>query len=414
MQVLNEAERLTNIDAISNALVFTQIGQGQQPGGFATAWPEFARASWNDYVGGVEDDFYLWDSLESGVNARFEAGENWATTDADFGAPETDRALFAGIAEQQLPVGGGGRIVAPLSTMYHHFDLGADDPGLAFVLFDNRLADPDFAPEPSENVLQRIDAYYRTEEDGWQGPFDWTAERFPMFCRDETEARILEVVVVYTNSAPPPRGLGNGVSISTLNNWRWDVGGEEVGIEALMSNAACWRWVLSSSSYEERGDNGIYRFNGSAQGPVVITRTGLFAFDGAEGPIVEATFSNEAGGGTFTWEQNYGGECPLRVGPVTQGIVASNAGLGITLLSRDPIIRSRGVSGGGGSMATDVPWQSCDDSDVFEGINTLWFAVSMGQIRQLNDSGRDLTGVEVVNEPGRTVSSGYALSAERQ
>jgi hypothetical protein len=156
------------------------------PGGMRQAWPEFAKAAWNQDP--VEPDFESWDRFMQ--------------------HPEEDGHE---ILTQRVDVGPDGQFVVdeplglpPLTRAYRHLTFG---PSVTQITVDK----PSFANVSVQAILRL--------RDGTETIEDWSAKQ-PVYCPKDPAKRPAELVLVVSNSSldqPSPSGVNNDMRVVATN-----------------------------------------------------------------------------------------------------------------------------------------------------------------------------------------------------
>ncbi len=263
-RVFEYAELYDSFDSLDNAI--------SSAGGLKMVWPDFALAGWNDWQGGVGDDFYKWDKLTQGRKLWFDAA------DADPSASSTAKSVeiaLGGKKDKTFEFGsnyvfGTGDTIEPLSAQYLY--LKFTDDAARVVTFNNKPA-----TLPTDRSALTIRALAKIGGK-WQAPEDWTDAPTKIFCRDAKAERLEELVVIYSNSNPRRPRASSAIYLTGL-----------IGHSATesflptvdVSNAGCWRWEGTASLTTEGVGGDI----------TVASATATFAPDTAMGTLPDAGLS---------------------------------------------------------------------------------------------------------------------------
>jgi hypothetical protein len=208
------------------------VAAGMEAGGGAKeVWPRFALATWNDATAGVQNELATWDSapprLDWGMKKVFDlkdAGGNVgdASTPVKLeGMPGRTFKLM------QTAVASGAVALKRLSV--HADYLKFVDENVRSVLFMNPTA---VAPADANLRIQAL-----VKKGGsWAAPEDWTKELTKSFCRDLSDERIEELVLIYSNS--DTRRPSNPIRVHPAPL-------------LSVSNVGCWRWQGTASVDEQ-------------------------------------------------------------------------------------------------------------------------------------------------------------------
>jgi hypothetical protein len=200
------------------------------PDGFATTWPAFASANWNEPPVDVHQ---RWDGLEAQARPL---GEPVNVVDV------------AGDGETVVDLPPGG--VDHLSLVYQHFRFPSPEVrwvsffnGFTFTLQETgidmavdgvtiRDGSPVYAwreVPASQRQGAFVQALLRLEGDEAWRLEDWTDRPVVSLCRDAASERLEELVLIFGNSAYDPQsqpiqptGLDTRLRASTLGCWQWE------------------------------------------------------------------------------------------------------------------------------------------------------------------------------------------------
>jgi hypothetical protein len=193
-------------------------------GGAKEVWHRFALATWNDAAAGVQNDLALGDPgpppLDWGLKKIFDLRDAGGTD----GYPSTPVKLEGapGKTFKLMQTAAGSNSPVALRRLSIHADyLKFMDDNVRSVIYVN--VSP-LVIRPDANL--KIQALIK-KGGSWGTPEDWTKVQFKSFCRDVTDERIEELVLIYSNSNPmrpsdpiivdPPPQL----SVSNVGCWRW-------------------------------------------------------------------------------------------------------------------------------------------------------------------------------------------------
>ena len=265
-RIFDFAQLYNSLDSLDAAL--------SSAGGLKTVWPDFVTAGWNDWEGGVADDFYKWDALKEGR-------KGWLARDPAASGAQVLQVDLKGQKEKTILLDdyfGMSASIEPLGARY--MDIKFTDDSARIITFNNNPINAMNVSRLAVRALLKINGQ-------WQPAEDWTNIPIKTFCRDAKAERIEELVVMYSSSdTTRPREssvifLNNG---SSVNNF----------VPTLaVSNVGCWRWEGTMSLTTN-----------STDGPVTVeSATVVYDFDPAGLPgltdgglsLGYALFSTSAG-----------------------------------------------------------------------------------------------------------------------
>ena len=201
------------------------------------AWPEFARALWNDATDHVLDDLNRMphEGYVYGVKAAFDSlrGGDVLKTRA-IAMQGAGRAKFD--LMQHLRSGDGYRI-PPRSMAFERLDFR--DSAVASVYLPTTLIGAT-SPNVKLQAVVKIGGQWKSVE-------DWSGASSKYFCRDKADEHIEELVLILSNGdtapASQPVVTSSALSVST-------------------SNVGCWKWSgIASRSFvsdDGAGNSGDY------------------------------------------------------------------------------------------------------------------------------------------------------------
>jgi hypothetical protein len=261
------------------------VAAGMDAGGGAKeVWPRFALATWNDAMAGVQDDLATWDSADPRLDWGLKKVFDLKDAGANVGDPSTTVKLdglpgktfkLMGAAPQVT----GGVAIERLSI--HADYLKFTDEAVRSVVYVNIAA---VAPQDPNFKIQAM-----VKKGGsWGNPEDWTKVQMKGFCRDVTDERIEELVIIYSNSDTRRPSEPIKLMPSPLLS---------------VSNVGCWRWQGTASIEEEAsGAGSSYQSRVTASGLIFERWRPMEVPDGATGKEVFQVISGLADGRLITMQ----------------------------------------------------------------------------------------------------------------
>ena len=224
--IWQDGESRDSLEAVNTAI----------PGGFASAWSDFAIRNWNEPP---EDSYRRWDALTKKAQVT-----------------EATSVLRPGKLEIDLSGG-----IEHLAIEYYRFYFPADNArmvyffnGLNYELSEEEIDETvdaiqirdgsrvyDWSPVTDESQEgAEVQALFKIEGDQQWRVEDWTEKPVVSFCRDSTAERIEDLVIVFSNHKHEPRDnraepqeLNPILYASNIGCWKWEGESEFVGdIEA--------------------------------------------------------------------------------------------------------------------------------------------------------------------------------------
>jgi hypothetical protein len=304
----------------------------QSQGGFATAWPEFVLATWNDTDHHVHDELSTWDpGLKHGLYEQFQSGAYFKPK--RFELPSADTRTF--MAEQHRAKALGPYVPPGAGIWY---DVQFTDDSASYVVLDrNQLS--------ADDKVHRLFAVMKVNNT-WRDPVDLSKIDYQVYCRDRPAAQfprdqVDEIVLIGANGGlPPPKGIN-----TTDKDWDWfDENADPAEAERtpilVASNGGCYRWtgansltaevlpgltqsnrVVAAVTFEldDEGLQNSYQ-DGSAQFHIVSGGIGPAPFGTAEYSL-----------------DGHQGECTVHGGPTTKEISPEGGHLTVGLSKWTPL-----------------------------------------------------------------------------
>jgi hypothetical protein len=222
------------------ASINTALGSGTA---LRDAWQNFALDGYNDWKDGVENDFYQWDSDPAGFRSSiFDPKLSYAVIDAKIGED-----LNFDLALAFTPSSYPGR--SPIYRLSNRvIDIRFSDPTVSYIQFQNQPGGvPGLAPGVGGVSDPNLKIWALKHINGaWQAPEDWTQKALATFCRDKTDERIDELVLIYSNGNSTSRGTD-----ASTTDWyiELDPGNDEANSflpQMFVSNVGCYQWQGTS------------------------------------------------------------------------------------------------------------------------------------------------------------------------
>jgi hypothetical protein len=251
-QVIDATASLPSVEAVQSALA--------AKGGFKAVWPDFALTLWNDAQAQVQDDFSRWDAYDWGLAAIFQrqateqpaykaAADRLRTIDIDQqGQP---RASFT-LLKNALEIPGTHYEIAPRSVYIEH--LKFSDPTVHSVYLNNPIANFPDREFMKVQAMKKIGGQ-------WQAVEDWSGEPFKQFCRDKTDERLEELLIVVSNSEVNrgaerpfqiPKTFPMQIATSNVGCWAWQgqaqttvIGGTPIRVDSIARGVSLFLVVKS-------------------------------------------------------------------------------------------------------------------------------------------------------------------------
>jgi hypothetical protein len=228
-------------------------GGMEQAGGAKEVWPRFALATWNDATGGVQNELASWDSapprLDWGMKKVFDlrdAGGNVGDKITAVNLEGVPGKTFKLMETAHEPM---GDVQLPRLSVHADY-LKFTDENVRSVLYIN----PSAVAPPNANL--KIQALIK-KGGSWGMPEDWTKLLTKSFCRDVTDERVEELVLVYSNSdtqrpSNPIRVYPAPLlSVSNVGCWRWQ-GSTAIEEQAMVSGMSSSSKVVAPTVTFER------------------------------------------------------------------------------------------------------------------------------------------------------------------
>ena len=182
------------------------------------AWPEFARAMWNDYPQQVLDELNRWDGYDWGVRRVFDTLSQYARRLQTLNAEQQGAGRASFELLQNLKTAGGFAL-PPRSMAFER--LVFDDDTVSGVLLTNPFPSLQ-QPEVKLQAVVKIGGRWRAVE-------DWSADGFKFFCRDKVDERVQEIVLIVSNGDSAPASEAQVIpadrplllSTSNIGCWKW-------------------------------------------------------------------------------------------------------------------------------------------------------------------------------------------------
>ena len=312
-------------------------------GGAKVVWPRFALATWNDATAGVQNDLAVGDPapprLDWGLKKIYDLRDAGGTD----GDPSTPVKLEGNPGKtfklMQTAAGSSGVELERLSIHADYFKFM--DNNVRSVLYVNASR---VAIVPDANL--KIQALIK-KDGSWGAPEDWTKVQMKAFCRDVTDERIEELVLIYSNSNPmrpadpivvdPPPQLS-------------------------VSNVGCWRWQGTTSVEEQASGGGASSMITASGLNVIFERwrpPGLP--EGATGTELFQLLSGTVYANSTTFQGCT--TTAMGSGPIPMGVGSGslNVSLGVDLGLGEPPDRT--VAGSGASSAMTHSEIACPGGD---------------------------------------------------
>jgi hypothetical protein len=360
--------------------------------GLKKVWPDFVTAGWNDWQGGVADDFYKWDKLKEGRKLYFDQGDG-----GKFYGPESTKIELKGQSQKTFLLGSyviSGGTIEPLAARYSY--LKFTDDNVRYVVFYNKpalLA----ASEPwlSIRALVKINGKWLPED-------DWTNIPFKTFCRDAKDERIEELVVMYSNSNPARPAYSSEILLDKDQGLSFEP-------TVDVSNVGCWRWEGTSSVTSRATDGGTTV--ASATASFERFRDPLLAQGGGAG--TEAYFTR-SGVASYSINAPFG-ICTLS-GAASSPIGVSDGVLTVHFnLPTFPTDQTALVFGDGTTSISITQTVTCPaGTQVSTGpVSAGWLSLP-GEGARISDDGQSITGRSEETGSFATVISDWNFHAVRE
>ena len=183
------------------------------------AWPEFAKALWNDVRGNVLTDLRGWDNYDFGMANVTEA---------------TPMVLDGSGRASVTLLRANNSMIAPRSLAYER--LVFSDESVSGILLTNPLGSLPQSEHLKLTAVKKIDGQ-------WKVPEDWTGYPTKFFCRDKADERLQELLLIVSNSDSDPGAAP--VSVPA-----------DLPLAVSTSNVGCWKWQ-GSATQQTISDNSI-------------------------------------------------------------------------------------------------------------------------------------------------------------
>ncbi len=220
----------------------------QSRGGLKAVWPAFAQTLWNDPAG-VLDYWSTVDAYDIGLAGLYSPAPGQIGASDKLKSRAIDqqggpRANFPLLANALV---GEYFEIQPRSLFFEH--LKFTDASVHSIYFFNPIAALPGREFMKLQVKKKIGGQ-------WQAVEDWTAEPYKQFCRDKTDERLEEVLLIVSNSEADrgqeqpfriPKNVPMSVSTSNVGCWMWQgsaqttvIGGSPavVDLEARAANVS--------------------------------------------------------------------------------------------------------------------------------------------------------------------------------
>lgn len=229
-------------------------------GGWEARWPEFAALNLNL---APKNLYEQWDQLRVRWRSRTKFG---LTTDMT----QDDDLYYVWFLA-------GGHMTAP----YYIGDLGIYSEEFVFGA-DVRLAA--FANPYVGMPFMRLQALIKRPGQNWEGPVDWSADKWTVVCQDDPAQKLERVILIYSNS-----------------NWQRLTGSTAApsALRVVTSDLPCagWRgssnWQVNGHSWNDQGDTS-YEISGQATPTFTLKRRIL------AGDTIGFEFQPTAGDGAWS------------------------------------------------------------------------------------------------------------------
>jgi hypothetical protein len=173
------------------AIDVTLIAHGL--GGLSDQWPKFALLNWNRTP---ISDYVTWDALQEGAQ------------------PSRQQTIQLRKAPYQEI--GFGADLRTLAASYYRFNFQGDQT--RWIHFDNNSF-----REPGSEQSVRVQALVKIEGQPWRHE-NWTNKPHKIFCRDMSDERIEDLVIIISHSWMKNHvdgGSGGRLEISNVGCWEW-------------------------------------------------------------------------------------------------------------------------------------------------------------------------------------------------
>jgi hypothetical protein len=275
-----------------------------------------------------------------------------------------------------------------------------DDTVRSLVVENKPVALAGFYPTLRVQALKKIGGI-------WKGPEDWTHQPYKTFCRDKSDERLEELVLIYSNSSPDPKK-----NIDLLPKGPDAPDNQKFETLLDISNAGCWQWT------------GTTRVTSTTVGVThiteLITAQVTLERDRSQVPadadvVGRDRYTPTVGTVTYSESGTVPGDCTINVPSSTATIGTGDGYLDLVFDQPKQPNDRQALAHGGTSVGITTTLTCPTGTTVTPGTTVANWLTAPGGPLTLSSDGQQLTGdVTLTNPDGSTQRFQWDLAAQRE